>query len=273
MPGRLLPRTLRRPRFFAQRRLRPGLPPTVAQRYTHTASLRSSQPAAAAPLGSACAAAPLASLPSTPEIAPVVAPPIPPAIAPPARALVLRGRFWEVTYGGVTAIVDDCRGLRYIALLVRNAAAGGGPLHAKELVAIAAGQPAGAVELTVADPVLDPVARTQLIARLEDLAAERREATSRNDSSRLTLLDEEYERIADALAEGASAPGRARRGTFTNDGEKARKAVSKAISEAVSKIASHPDLPELAQHLTSAIHKGLWLSYAGGADWEIDAKL
>ncbi len=185
----------------------------------------------------------------------------------------MRGRFWEVTYGGVTSIVDDCRGLRYIALLIGNAAAGRGPLHAKELVAMATGQPVGPVELTVADPVLDPVARTQLIARLEELAAERREATSHNDSARLAVLDEEYERIADALAEGASVAGRARRGTFSNDEEKARKAVSKAISEAVSKIASHPDLPELAQHLTSAIHKGLWLSYAGGADWVIDAKL
>lgn len=184
----------------------------------------------------------------------------------------MRGSFWEMKYGDRTAIVEDCRGLRYIALLIRNAG-GKSPIHAKELVAMAAGQPAGAVELTAADPLLDEVARAQLITRLEELASERRDATSLNDASRLATLDEEYERIAEALAEGAVEGRRPRRGTFGNDGEKARKAVSKAISEAISKIASHSELSELAQHFTSAIHKGLWLSYAGGIDWEIDAKL
>jgi hypothetical protein len=178
-----------------------------------------------------------------------------------------------VKYGDRTAIVDDSRGLRYIALLIRSAAADGPPIHAKELVAMAAGQPRGTVELPVADPLLDDIARTQLIRRLEELACERREVMSLNDSSRVAALDEEYERIADALAEGAVEGRRPRRGTFGNDGEKARKAVSKAISEAISKIASHTELSELAQHFTSAIHKGLWLSYAGGIAWEIDAKL
>jgi hypothetical protein len=195
------------------------------------------------------------------------------ALVATTHALLMRGSFWEVKHGGRTAIVDDCRGLRYIALLIRNAGGDRGPIHAKELVALAAGQPAGAVELTAADPVLDDVARTQLIARLEELAAERREATSLNDSSRLGALDEEYERIADVLADGAHERRRSRRGTFADDGERARKAVSKAISEAISKIASHPELSELAQHFTSAVHKGLWLSYAGGIAWEIDAKL
>jgi hypothetical protein len=176
-------------------------------------------------------------------------------------------------YGDRTAIVDDCRGLRYIALLITHARAASGPIHAKELVALAAGQPAGVVELAAADPLLDEVARTQLLRRLEELASERREATSRNDRSRAATLDEEYERIADVLAEGARDGRRTRRGTFTDDGEKARKAVSKAISEAISKIASHAELSELAVHFTSAVHKGLWLSYAGGIDWEIDAKL
>jgi hypothetical protein len=192
--------------------------------------------------------------------------------APSAHALVMRGRFWEVTYGDRTAIVDDCRGLRYIALLIRNGA-DAGPIHAKELVAMASGQPKGSVELAGPDPLLDEVARKQLIGRLEELAAERRDVMALNDSSRVEALDEEYERIADALSEGSRDARRARRGTFTTDGEKARKAVSKAISEAISKLGSHAELSELARHFTSAIHKGLWLSYAGGVDWEIDAKL
>jgi hypothetical protein len=185
----------------------------------------------------------------------------------------MRGAFWEVKYGDGTAIVEDCRGLRYIALLIRNAGADAGPIHAKELVAMAAGQPRVAVELPAADPLLDEVARTQLITRLEELASERREAMSLNDPSRIAALDHEYERIADALAEGARDGRRTRRGTFTDDGEKARKAVSKAISEAISRVGSQPELSALAQHFMSAIHKGLWLSYAGGIDWEIDAKL
>ena len=57
---------------------------------------------------------------------------------------------------------------------------------------------------------------------------------------------------------------------FTDSGEKARKAVGKAITEALTRIASHKDLSSLASHLRTAIRKGLWLSYSGDSAWQVD---
>jgi len=180
------------------------------------------------------------------------------------NALVMRGEFWEARYRDRSAIVEDCRGLRYIARLIQHASAGKGPMHAKELVALVTGQEPAAVELEMKDSVLDPKAQKQLLTRLEEIAVERDRACAAEDFGRATALDAEHERIADELTHTA------RRGLFSHSGEKARKAVSKAISEAVSRIAACPDLAPLAQHLAGAIRKGQWLSYSGNTGWHID---
>ena len=177
----------------------------------------------------------------------------------------MRGDYWEVTYGGASSILDDCRGLRYIAILIRETGASGSPLHAKELVALAAGRWSGPIEVEARDALLDDAARIQLTKRLEEVAFERNRA---DDDETAAALDEEYERIAAALIEGTATHGR--RGSFSDSGEKARKAAGKAISEAVAKIAACPGLLPLAEHLGSAIRKGLWLSYTGSDEWEID---
>jgi hypothetical protein len=157
--------------------------------------------------------------------------------------------------------------LRYLAILIRDAPAHKGPIHARELVALATGQEAGPIELEGTDYVLDGKARADLIERLKDLASERERACASGDLERAAALDDEHERIGDALAAGAS---RGRRGAFSDAGEKARKAVGKAISEAVARLADSTDLAPLARHLTSAVHKGLWLSYNGAGGWHIE---
>jgi hypothetical protein len=194
--------------------------------------------------------------------------PVAAALERPSNALVLRGDYWEVTYAGSSSILEDCRGLRYIAILIRDTRGSPNPLHAKELVALAAGQWAGPIEVEASDALLDEAARTQLTRRLEEVAFERNRA---EDDETAATLDEEYERIATALTEGTARRGR--RGRFNDSGEKARKAVGKAISEAVAKIAACPGLCPLAEHLGSAIRKGLWLSYAGSIEWEVDFSL
>jgi hypothetical protein len=181
----------------------------------------------------------------------------------------LQGDYWQVTYDGHTAIVEDSRGLRYIALLLQRAGMNHGPVHAKELPAMAAGQEPDLTELETAEPVLDRVAQQQLVERLGDVASERDRAAAAEDFDRATALDDEYERIAAELSR-ARAPGGARRGAFNHAGERARKAVAKAISEAVARIASHDALGPLAEHLTSSIRKGQWLSYTGTIAWQID---
>ena len=187
-----------------------------------------------------------------------------------ANSLVLRGEYWEISYEGRTAIVEDCRGLRYIALLIQDASAGGGPTHAKELVARASGAPVVTTELERKDLLLDDTARRQLMARLAELAAERDRACAIDDFDGAAALDAECERITEELSRAAA--GNHRRGTFTDAGEKARKAVAKAISDAITRVGSHPELSQLAQHLSSAVRKGQWLSYNGAAGWRIELR-
>jgi hypothetical protein len=195
--------------------------------------------------------------------------------APASRAgdysIELRGNLWHIRFEGRSGVIQDCRGLRYIALLLRDAASGQNPIHAKELSALASGHPPGSIELDMDDTVLDSAAKQALVTRLEVIVSERERACALEDFARATELDDEYERIADELnAAGTGKHKRRRSGTFVHAGEKARKAVAKAIAEAIQRVASHPDLSPLAEHLTSAIRKGQWLSYGGTFGWHVD---
>jgi hypothetical protein len=262
MPGRARkpPRNSRppQPRALAQRRLRPGLPPTVALR----------APARPAPRAASPATIPVAAPPP-----PIEAPAVKPAAAPPrpsANGLALKGDFWEVRYGGRSAIVADCRGMRYIAILIAQAAREPRPMHARELVALATGEAAGPIELDARVEVLDETARKQLARRLEDIAAERDRACALDELDRAAALDEEFERIVLELRHAEGGGPKGRRGAFADAGERARKAVGKAIAEAVARIATHKEVSAFAEHLDASVRKGQWLSYAGGTDWQID---
>ncbi len=166
-------------------------------------------------------------------------------------------------------MIEDCRGLRYIAILIRDARPPAGPMHAVELAAAATGREHGPIELPTRDFVLDANAKTQLLSRLEEIATARDRACSVGDIDRAAALDAEYERISDEVTRAGSGR-RGRRAAFTNEGEKARKAVSKAITEAIARIEAVAALAPLAHHLSSSVHKGLWLSYNGSDDWQID---
>src|SRR5262245_34582382 len=206
-----------RPRALAQRRLRPGLPPTVALRV----------PAAATAIAKAVAPPPAPS-PVEPPAAVMPVLPVPVPTRTSRNGLVLRGGFWEIRYDGGSAIVADSRGMRYIALLIAQAAREARPVHARELVALADGQAPAPIELDAKVEVLDATARQQLAKRLEDLAAERDRACAAEQFEKAAALDEEFERIAIELRH---AEGSGRRATFSSAGERARKAVGKAIAE------------------------------------------
>ena len=90
----------------------------------------------------------------------------------------------------------------------------------------------------------------------------------RGDYDRVAVLDAEVEEIT---AEFERLKGRGRKkATFNSDGEKARKAVRKAIADTLAKLGSLPEMEPLAKHLTEAIRKGQWLSYNGNIEWKID---
>lgn len=184
--------------------------------------------------------------------------------------LSLRGDYWEVTYGEDTVLVEDCRGLRYIALLLQRGAASG-PIHAKELVALATGHEPAGTELEAHEPLLDGVAQQQLVNRLQEIAADRDRACAVDDLDRAAALDDEYERIAEQLSLARSPKSSRRAAGFNQASERARKAVAKAISEAIERISGHARMASLATHLAAAIRKGQWLSYGGHTDWVIHA--
>jgi hypothetical protein len=182
--------------------------------------------------------------------------------------LQMRGDYWEICYENQSAIIDESRGLRYIALLIQHTAQSKGPLHATELVALAKGAGNVLVELPSKEIVIDAAAEKQITKRLEQIAFERNDASACNDYDRIAALDAEVEQIA---AEFERLKGRGRKkASFNNDAEKARKAVSKAIADTVAKLLALPHMESLANHLTDTIRKGQWLSYNGNIDWQID---
>ena len=183
----------------------------------------------------------------------------------------MRGDFWELRYGGRSALVEDSRGLRYIALLIQNAAANRGPVHARELVALASGHTNAPTELEAPDALLDERAQKQLVSRLEELAHERERACAAEDFVKAQRLDEEYEQIAAELGR-AARPKRGRSAVFNDATERARKAVGKAITEAISRIGTYKEVAPLAEHLREAVRKGQWLSYSGTEDWLVDVR-
>jgi hypothetical protein len=269
---RLPARARSRPRALARPKLSRRLPPTLAVRTTPVAPL---EPPPERLPGSHPEAPPRSLREAPPasqsDAVAAEAKAMPAATRDEAsNALLMRGDHWEVRFGGHTLMLDDSRGLRYIALLIRDGRSAAGPLHAKELVALADGRRSEATELELTDEILDATAQKQLLARLEEVATERERATALDDLARAAELDEEHERIAAALSAAAAAGGRRRKAGFDHAGEKARKAVAKAISEAIARIGSYPGRAELADHLTATIRKGQWLSYAGNIDWHID---
>ena len=246
-----------RPRALAQRKLRLGLPPTVAIRVPPAPK---STPAPDVP-----PPPPAPERPPAPE--PVV---VRPAPAPRGNGLVLKGEYWEVRYDGRSAVIGDSRGMRYLALLIAQAAREPRPLHACELVALASGEPARPIALDSKIEVLDPTARRQLAARLEDIAAERDRACAVDDLDTAAALDAEFERIVLELRHAEGGGPKGRRGAFSDAGERARKAVGKAIAEAVARIATYKEVSAFAAHLDASVRKGQWLSYTGGGDWHVD---
>lgn len=180
----------------------------------------------------------------------------------------MRGDYWEACYKNQSAIIDDSRGLRYIALLIRHTAENRGPLHATELVALAKGAGNVLVELPSKEIVIDATAEKQITKRLEQIAFERNDACACNKYDRVAALDAEVDEIT-AEFERLQSRGRGK-ATFNNDAEKARKAVSKAIADTVAKLGALPEMESLAKHFNDAIRKGQWLSYNGNIDWKIE---
>ncbi len=164
------------------------------------------------------------------------------------------GRVWKVGWHGTVAHVLDSKGMRDLALLVTHP---GQELAATTLM--------GGRAPSYSEPVLDDRAKAAYRRRIEALEEEIDDAVADDDADHAERAREERTALIHELASAVGLGGRDRR--IGDDQERARKAVSARIRDAISRIAeTHP---ELGNHLDSAVQTGTWCSYRPDASTSV----
>jgi hypothetical protein len=138
-----------------------------------------------------------------------------------------RGRQWRIELQGRSAVVEDMVGVRHLATLV---AYPGVDIPAVDL----AGPERTATAGPVAQPVLDDEALRRYRARLRELTDELDAAGERGDAGRVDTLRNERNWLLREVRTGTGLGGRPRH--FTDNSERARIAVGKAIRRALERI-------------------------------------
>jgi hypothetical protein len=184
--------------------------------------------------------------------------------APPPRGsardddgarLRLVGDMWEAAYRGRTAYLRDAKGLRDLADLLAH------PGTDRSALALAGGGDAARLHPSSAGPVLDRAALAAYRRRLAELADELDGARDDADLARHRRAADERERLLDELRR-ATRPDGTSRPLGTVAAERARKAVSARIRDAVRRIAAvHP---ELGAHLDRTVRTGTVCRYEPG---------
>ena len=177
---------------------------------------------------------------------------------------LLQNDYWIIRYHGDTAFLKSTRGLRYLAVLLRNS---GREFHVRDLLArpMDASTPAAAVVLHrrarrephAGIPILDAQAKAEYQRRLNELRQELSEAKRFNDPQRKAEAQNEVQAIANHLASAVGLGGRDRK--TSSDAERARSAVTKCVKNAIHQIGSA--IPSLGYHLASRIKTGYFCSY------------
>lgn len=177
------------------------------------------------------------------------------------EAVLRRGdRTWTVLYRAQTTTVPDLKGWRDLAMLLARP---GIEIHVLELSA-------AAVSEASPSDLADRTAIGQYRRRLLDLEEARAEADARHDLGRLGALEAEQEAILTELQRVTGLGGRARRHS-TSSAERARKAVSARIRDAIRRL--EPTLPELAARLERSVVTGAWCRYRREDDlvWRVES--
>lgn len=155
------------------------------------------------------------------------------------------GDLWEVRYAGRSAFVRHTKGVQDLAVLL-----------ARPRADVAALELAGALDAprdAGADPVLDRTAVASYRQRLEELDDELTEAERLSDAGRARVASEERDLLLAELR-GSTRPGGASRPLGPSAAERARKAVSARIRDAIRRIEDvHP---ELGRHLDRTVRTG-----------------
>jgi hypothetical protein len=179
-----------------------------------------------------------------------------PSLTTREESLFLRQNdYWIIRYHGHAALLESTRGLRYLAVLLRDP---GREFHVRELLAgavVAHGRVTGGLYGGV--PVLDAQAKAEYKCRVNDLRQDLDQAERFNDPQRKTEVQNELQAIADHLASAVGLGGRDRK--TSSNAERARSAVTKCIKKAVQKIGEA--ISSLGYHLAARIKTGYFCSY------------
>ena len=171
-------------------------------------------------------------------------------------------------------MLRDRKGMRYLARLLADP---GREYHVLDLVAAetgsgaqadssrAAGLPRSA--LGDAGESLDAQAKDAYRRRLAEIDDDLDQARAIGDAERAAQAEAERDFLAQELARAFGLGGRDRRAASAS--ERARAAVTRAVRQAMTRIAEHH--PQLGQHLSRTIRTGTYCAYApdprAPADW------
>jgi hypothetical protein len=160
-----------------------------------------------------------------------------------------RGRRWRFELYGRSAMVEDMVGVRHLATLVANPGVG---IPAVDLAA-----PHQTTAPASAQAVLDGVALRQYRERLHELAGRISTAEQQGRTEQLDQLRAEQEWIQKESRTGTGLGGRPR--CFTEDAERSRVSVSKAIRRALERLAATDAV--IGQQMRSSIQTGALCYY------------
>lgn len=150
-------------------------------------------------------------------------------------------RAWMVRHGKRVAVVPDSAGMRYLAVLAERPGVG---VSALELVRATIGGDRATGNDASRHPMLDPRAVRAYRERLRELESEVQELEALNDVGRAAQARAERDWIIDELTAASGLNGSVR--TFTDDAERARIAVTKAIRRTLDRVrAADADLGAL----------------------------
>jgi uncharacterized membrane protein YccC len=154
--------------------------------------------------------------------------------------------------------VEDSIGMVYLAVLIANP---GQEIRAAELTsglaALSGAASSAAVDGGAMQPVVDHEALSEYRNRLKRLDAELRELEADDNGERAARARAERDWLVAQLASVTGLGGRPR--SFSDEGERARVAVSKAIRRAIGRITAAD--PVIGEHLRQTVRTGMRCSY------------
>ena len=185
--------------------------------------------------------------------------------AEPGPVFRKQGENWMLHYDGKTVYAKTRIGLEYIAHVLANP---GKTTSVMSLQNAAAAAPSSRGQMALNGPaglagggsygfgseelVTDAAALKECKERLRDLEEEIEQGEAENNEGFVCRLKEERAKLVQYIQAGAGLRGRLRK--VAGSREKARKAVSNAISRAISVIFKHHDV--LGRHLRNTIRTG-----------------